>query len=154
MDGKKTPIKITQEIDKSKLTSEINSNLRGTYTPVYMCTNKITFSDMVSTVSAIVTLAAAAITFSIIAFTTAALKSSVEKALATASITLLGASFLDGYVMYDQYRTSVQVSTSVGSQYMYRTQNYKFGGILAGKKLSNTTISGGPGEWYFASKPY
>lgn len=160
MDGRKVPVKLTQEVDESKVSNNTSDLRRGvlstrsTYTPVYMCTNTITFSDMVATVSAVVSLIAAAITFSIIAITTEGIKTAVEKSLSASSVALIGASFLDGYVKYDQYRTSGKVSTSTYDQYMYRTQNYKFGGVLSGVNLVRTTISGGPGSWYFASKPY
>lgn len=161
MDGKKVSVKLTTEVDKSKVNLKINGDMLSSslaadpYSPVYMLTNKVTFADAVATVAGIVTLAGAAITFSIVAFSTAALKTAVEKALAAAGVSLLGASmYFDGYIKYDQYRTSGQFSTSSGYQYMYRTQNYKFGGRIGNKSLSQTTISGGPGNWYYASRPY
>jgi len=154
MDGKKVDVQLTTEIDKSKIASS-NIQLQSAYTPVYMCTNKITFSDMVTTVGAIVTLVGAALTFGMFSLSSAAIETSVSKALTAAGVGLtFGSIFLRGYVKYDQYRTSEQFYTSgSGNQYMYRTQNYKFGGQMGGETLADTGMSG-VGDWYFASKPY
>jgi len=155
MDGRKVSVELTTEIDKSKMTSS-KINVASAYTPVYECTNKLTYSDMVSTVGAIVTLAAAVITFGIASFGTVAVKAAVEKSLAAIGVgTVFGSAFLRGYVKYDQYRTSEMIPTGNGSSYyMHRTQNYKFGGQLGDETLATTGIGSGVGDWYYSSKPY
>lgn len=156
-DGKKIQIEITKEIDPQKATldSDIMTMASNSYTPVYVCSNKITAGDVVTTISDAIWLVSSILSFGSTGITTAAIKSALTKAGNAAGAAAFANAFFDAYVKYDQYRTTDQFYTSYSGiyQYMYRTQNYKLGGSVGVRNLTETVISSSPSSWYFASRP-
>lgn len=157
-DGKEVQLIFSTEIDRTKvspLTSNRNITTFSAYTPVYMVTNKVTFSEFCKTLSYAVSIVSGILTLGGTSVTKASIEAAVVKAAAYVGAANTISDWFDGYVKYDQYRTTDQFYTSYSGiyQYMYRTQNYKLGGSIGEKKFSEITINSSPGEWYFASRP-
>lgn len=152
MDGKKINVKLTKEIDKSKINT---ISTLSDDDAVYECTNKITLSDAVTTAGAVAGVITAALSFGVVTIAGSVVKVAVDKALAAAGIVFIWSIYFNGYVKYDQYRTSDKYYTSGGGyQYMHRTENYRFGGSIGVNPIHETYINEDPSDWYFSSKPY
>lgn len=158
-DGKTIKLNFSKEIDRTKVSSKKltdsynDSDDSDPYDPVYVCTGKVTFGDVVSTVSDGVWLVTTALTFGATGITSKAIEKALVKGAGYAGAASFINKYFDGYVKYDEYRTSGTFYTNYsGYQYKFRTQNYRVGGNIGSNTLSETTINSSPSSWYFGSR--
>ena len=157
LDGKKIEL-TTKKTSKTQLASKnIIPDVISNWTPVYVGSSEIDFSDMVGTVSAVATIVGGIISAGAllgVAVAQTSLAAAIGNWASVAGLaTWAGSGVVNGGVYFDEYRTYGQVNDGgSGTQYAYCYENLGVEFYLLNDyfdQIFETT-----GSWFFTSNPF